>query len=242
MADEVPRPSRRYTPSVATTSSRSIPAGTAGFGAIGRAWRWMGSRSPLAWVVVTPVVTAPLTAILVFSLARELNARELGLPVWRNELIPATLHYFDFWVTALLLIGPGLLNLLVVLWFFQRNGYIRVAAALALVVALIRTVGIMLLFFTFTPSDLIVHDGQLLMRIEAERPGLLALEPRASPQEALVRLVLPMWLFGAFAWGPSVLIWGLYNLVMERLAPHLTPPRSQQAGDPRSWGGFFSRR
>lgn len=209
---------------------------------IGRAWRWFARRSPLAVLVVTPVVTAPLTAVLVFGFARELNAWALGLPIWRDEMIPASLHYFDFWPTALLLMGPGLLNLLVVLWFLQRNGYVRVAAALALVVALARTVGVLFVFFAISQSDLIIHEGQLLMRIEAERTGLLALEPRASPREALVRVVVTVWLFGAFAWGPSVLIWGLYNLVMERFLPHLKPPQGRQAGAPRSWGAFFERR
>lgn len=209
---------------------------------IGRAWRWFARRSPLAVLVVTPVVTAPLTAVLVFGFARELNAWALGLPIWRDEMIPASLHYFDFWPTALLLMGPGLLNLLVVLWFLQRNGYVRVAAALALVVALARTVGVLFVFFAISQSDLIIHEGQLLMRIEAERTGLLALEPRASPREALVRVVVTVWLFGAFAWGPSVLIWGLYNLVMERFLPHLKPPQGREAGAPRSWGGFFERR
>ena len=227
---------------MATTSTRFAPADAERPGVIERAWRWIGTRSPLAWVVLTPVLTAPLTAVLVFGFARELNARELGLPVWRNEIIPATLHYFDFWPTALLLIGPGLLNLLVVLWFFQRNGYMRIAAAIALVVALLRTVGVLFVFFAISQSDLIFHDGQLLMRIEVERTGFLALEPRASPREALVRLVLTMWLFGAFAWGPSVLLWGLYNLVMDRFLPHLKPPRVRRAGEPRSWASFFERR
>ncbi len=202
----------------------------------------MGRHSPLALLVVTPMVTAPLTAVLVFGFARELSARELGLPIWRNELIPATLHYFDFWPTALLLIGPGVLNLLVVLWFFQRNGYMRVAAAIALVLALVRTVGVLFLFFAIAQSDLIFHDGQLLMRIEVERTGFLALEPRASPREALVRLPLMMWLFGAFAWGPSVLAWGLFNLVMDRFLPHMKPPQGRPTGASPNWGGFFERR
>ena len=227
---------------MATTPAPAIPADPESPGMITRAWRWAGRRSPLALLVVSPILTAPLTAILVFGLARELNARELGLPVWRNELIPATLHYFDFWPTALLLIGPGLVNLLVVLWFFQRNGYLRVAAALGLVVALARTVGVLLVFFAISQSDLIIHEGQLLMRIEVERTGFLALEPRASPREALVRLVLTVWLFGAFAWGPSVLAWGLYNLVMDRFLPHLKPPQTRRPGEPRSWASFFERR
>jgi len=228
---------------MATTASGSATADAGSFGALGRAWRRMGSYSPLAWLVVTPVVTAPLTALLVFGFAQELSPRSLGLPVWRNEMIPASLHYFDFWLTALLLIGPGLvLNLLVVLWFFQRNGYMRVAASIALVLALVRTVGVLFLFFAIAQSDLIIHDGQLLMRIEVERTGFLALEPRASAREALVRLPLMMWLFGAFAWGPSVLAWGLFNLLMDRFLPHLKPPQGQRAHEPRNWGNFLGRR
>ena len=51
-----------------------------------------------------------------------------------------------------------------------------------------------------------------------------------------------MWLFGAFAWGPSVLAWGLFNLVMDRFLPHLKPPQGQKAHEPRHWGNFLGRR
>lgn len=209
---------------------------------IGRWWRWIWDHSPLAWLVLSPVVTAPLSALLLFGFAEQLNARELGLPIWRNEVIPASLHYFDFWRTFLLLTVPGLVNLLVVLWFLHRNGYMRIAAAVALVVALVRTFGVVFLFFIMTPSDLITHEGQWLMRLEVERTGLQALEPRASPEVAILQLLATVWLFGAFAWGPSVAIWGLYNLVMDRFLSHLKPPRRQQPGEQRSWASFFERR
>ena len=228
---------------MATAPSPFAPPAAGAVDVIKRLWRWMARRSPLALLVVTPVVTVPLSAVLVLTFGEQLNARELGLPIWRDEAIPASLHYFDFWRTWWLLTAPGLLNLLVILWFFQRNGYIRVAAGLALVIALAKTFGVVLIYFAVSQSDLIVHEGERLMRLEVERSGLLALEPVASARDALFRLLATMWLFGAFAWGPSVLIWGLYNLVMDRLLPHLHPPQGRrQLGEPRRWGDFFRRR
>ena len=227
---------------MAVATSRLPRPGAGVPGRIVRVWRWAGRQSPLALPVVSPVVTVPLTAVLVFAFAEQLDARALGLPIWRNEAIPASVHYFDFWRTWLLLTAPGLLNLLVVLWFFQRNAYRRVAAGLALVVGLVRTFGVLFAFFALAQSDLIVHEGVPLMRLEVERSGLLALEPRASTGDALLQLLVTLWLYGAYAWGPSVLIWGLYNLSMDRFLPHLKPPQERQSGEPRGWGSFLARR
>lgn len=207
---------------------------------IGRVRRWIARQSPLAWLLMTPVLTVPLSALLVFVFAQDANAGALGLPIWRNDAVPARLYYFEFWPTYLLLTGPGVLNLLVVLWFFQRNGYVRVAAGVGLIVAIVRSFVVVLVFFAIAQSDVISHQGDLFIRMEVEQRGIISL--RHSPETALLRLLSTTWLFGAFAWGVSFLVWGLYNLAMDRLAPDLKPPRPRRAGEPRSWSGFFERR
>ena len=208
---------------------------------IGKARRWFAKRSPLAWPLVTPVLTVPLSALLVFAFAQDLDAPSLGLPIWRNEAVPARLYYFEFWPTYLLLTGPGVLNLLVVLWAFQRNGYVRVAAGVGLVVAIVRSFVVVLVFFAIAQSDVISHEGGLLIRMEVENRGIISLDDH-SPGTALLRLLSTTWLFGAYAWGGSLLVWGLYNLAMDRLLPDLKPPKPSRAREPTSWGGFFERR
>ena len=200
------------------------------------------NQSPFAWLVVTPLVTAPLSALLLFTFGDALDATALGLPLWRNESIPASVYYFDFWPTLLLLTTPGLLNLLVVLWFFQPNGYVRVAAGLALVLALVRTFGVLLFYFWISQSDLISHEGGLLMRLEVEGTGLFAGGGRPPLDAAKFRLLATMWLYGSIVWAATLAMWGLYNLVMDRFLPDFKPPHRRRPGEPRSWGGVFDRR
>ena len=209
---------------------------------MGRAGRWTARRSPLVVLLVTPLVTAPISAVLVFGFSETIDAGVLGLPRFREEgPFPATNFYFDFWPTWLLLIGPGFLNLLVALWLFQRNGYVRVAAALALVVAAIRIFVVPVLYFSFGQSDIISHDGGRLMRMEVENTGFL-LGRAPTPEIARLQLLVNVWLHGAYAWGATIALAGLFNLLMDRIWPGLKPPRQREPGEPRSWGGFLEGR
>ena len=209
---------------------------------MGRARRWTARRSPLVVLLFTPLVTAPISAVLVFGFSETIDPRVLGLPRIREEgPFPATNFYFDFWPTWLLLIGPGFLNLLVALWLFQRNGYVRVAAALALGVAAIRVFVVPLLYFSFGQSDIISHEGGRLMRMEVENTGFL-LGRAPTPEIARLQLLVNVWLHGAYAWGATIALAGLFNLLMDRIWPRLKPPRKRQPGEPRGWGGFLERR
>lgn len=207
---------------------------------IRRVGQWFTRQSPLAWLLVTPVVTVPLTALLVFTLANDLHPASVGLPVFRDEGSAARLYYFDFWPTWALVTLPGLLNFLVLLWFLQRNTYVRVAATIALVVAIVRTFVVVLMFFAISESDLITHEGGILIRMEVDYRVLPLVDH--SPETALLRLLASVWLYGVSAWGATALVWGLYNLVMDRVAPQLKPPKRHLVAEPRSWAGFFERR
>ncbi len=203
----------------------------------------MGRRSPFLWLVLTPLLTAPLSVLLIYGFAEELDARSLGLPTTRMEAnLRATLYYYDFWPTWLLLTLPGLPNLLVVLWFLHRSAYVRVAAGGALVLAVLRTFVVLLVFFATSQTNVISHDGGLLMRIALEGKGFLANIGDHSPGFAKMRMLLTLWLYGVYAWAACLALWPLWNIVMDRFLPHLRPPQKRRAGESRSWGSFLERR
>ena len=204
---------------------------------------WLSRRSPFLWLVVTPLLTAPLSAVLMYAFAQELDARSLGLPTTRMEAnLHATLYYYDFWPTWLLLTVGGLPNLLVALWFLHRSGYVRVAAGAALVVAALRTFFVLLVFFATSQTNVISHDGGLLIRVALEAKGFLSNLGDHSPEFAKMRMLFTLWLYGAYTWAACLALWPLFNLVMDRFLPHLKPPRKRQRGEPRAWGSFLERR
>ncbi|MYK25348.1 MAG: hypothetical protein F4052_00070, partial [Dehalococcoidia bacterium] len=53
----------------------------------------LGRRSPFLWLVLTPLLTAPLSLALIYGFAEELDADSLGLPTTRMEAnLQATLY------------------------------------------------------------------------------------------------------------------------------------------------------
>ncbi len=212
-------------------------------GALRKLLGGLSRRSPFLWLVLTPLLTAPLSVVLIYGFAQELDARSLGLPTTRMEAnLRATLYYYDFWPTWMLLTVAGLPNLLVALWFFQPNGYMRVAAGAALVMAVLRTFVVVLVFFATAQTNVISHDGELLMRVALEAKGWLANVGDHSPGFAKMRMLLTLWLYGAYTWAACLALWPLFNLVMDRFLPHLKPPPRRQPGEPRAWGSFLERR
>ena len=203
----------------------------------------MSRRSPFLWLVLTPLVTAPLSAVLIFAFAEELDAHSLGLPTTRMEAnLAATLYYYDFWPTWLLLTLAGLPNLLVAVWFFQPSRYVRVAAGAALVVAILRTFVVLLVFFATAQTNVIAHDGGLLLRIALEAKGWLSGLGDHTPEYAKLRMLFTLWFYGIYTWVACVALWRLFNLLMDRFLPHLEPPQRRQPGEPRRWGSFLERR
>ena len=185
-----------------------------------------------------------------YAFAQELDARALGLPTTSLGLpttrmeanLHATLYYYDFWPTWLLLTVGGLPNLLVALWFLHRSGYVRVAAGAALVVAALRTFVVLLVFFATSQTNVITHDGGLLIRVALEAKGFLSNLGDHSPEFAKMRMLFTLWLYGAYTWAACLALWPLFNLVMDRFLPQLEPPRKRQRGEPRAWGSFLERR
>ena len=195
------------------------------------------NQSPFAWLVVTPLVTAPLSAVLLFAFGDALDATALGLPLWRNESIPASVYYFDFWPTLLLLTTPGLLNLLVAPWLFRDLTYERMAGALALTLALLRTFVVPLAAIIWFSAS-VVGDAGLLIRVPINEGGGYA----PSTLTATFRLLTTAWTSGLWMWLVTVGLWLAYEPLMERFLPNVMPPHDRHPDEATRWGEFLGRR
>lgn len=212
----------------------------------GGAWRWLRRRLPFFWITVSPLVTAPLGILFLFAFGGEHEAAALGLPEgelcrFRGTLAQACFYYFDVWRTGLLLAAAGAPSLLAGLWLLRRNGYVRVAAALALGLALARTLVVPLA--TVALSQFELHDaGGLWLRVEvATGGGPGDLEPPTATA-ASWRLLLAVWAGGAVFWTATVALWRGYEPLMARFWRSLTPPGGPRAGAPPRWTGFLGQR
>ena len=210
-----------------------------------RAWSWIKRRLPFLVITVSPVATAPLAALLLLTAGGEHGATALGLP--ENDLckfdgfIAQTCnYYFDFWRTWALIAAPGVLNLLVVLWFLNRNGYVRFAAVVALALGLIRTLIVPMATIAF--SETVVNDGGLFLRIEVGATGVVTDITSPSEGTAIRRLLTAAWIGGAVFWALSVMVWRAYEPLMARYWRNLDPPGGPRPDAPPRWTGFLRRR
>ena len=207
---------------------------------------WAKKQSPLLYVLVTPVITLPLSALLLFTVGGEHEANALGLPAgdlcrFQGHIAQRCFYYFDFWRTGLLLAIPGALNLLVALWLLDRNGYVRFAAAVALALAAVRTFIVPLATVAVTQFD-VIDVGGLWLRVEVEATGMFI--DVASPSEgvAIRRLLTAAWAGGAVLWGVTAVLWRAYEPLMAQFWRNLDPPSGPRPDAPPRWTGFLRRR
>ena len=216
-----------------------------GTGGEHRVLTWVKKRSPLVWILVTPVATLPLSALLLFTLGGEHDANALGLPAgdlcrFQGHIAQTCFYYFDFWRTGLLLAAPGALNLLVALWLLDRNGYVRVAAAVALVLAVVRTLVVPLATVAVSQFD-VIDVGGLLLRVEVEATGMFIDVTSPSEGVAIRRLLTAAWIGGAVLWGVSAVVWQAYEPLMAQFWRSLDPPGGPRPNTPPRWTGFLRR-
>ena len=209
---------------------------------IGKAWRGMGAYSPFQLTLATPVVTLPLTALLLFTFGGEVDASALGLVEKEWTRSPGRIDrthyfYFDFWSTCLLMTGPGVLNLLVARWLLHDLPYVRGAAALALTLALLRTFLVPLASIVWLSAS-VVGDAGLLVRVPINEGGGYA----PSSLQATLRLLTTAWTNGLGMWALTLGVWLAYEPLMERFLPNLAPPHDRTPDEPRRWTGFLTRR
>ncbi|HCV00751.1 MAG TPA: hypothetical protein DGL25_06065 [Dehalococcoidia bacterium] len=210
---------------------------------IGNIRQQWAERSPFTWILATPLVTLPLSGLLLFTVGGTVDAEALGLTEQEwvkvgERLDRVNYFHFDFWSTCGLLLGPGLLNLVVALWVFHPLTYVRTASLLALLLALLRTFVVPLAAILLSPTDLLSSEG-LIIRVPIEESGLRS-DP--SSELAIFRLLGVAWAGGLAMWIVTAVAWKAYEPLMARFQPHLTPPRERHTGEPSKWGGFLSRR
>ena len=211
-----------------------------------RAWSWLKRRLPFLLITVSPLATAPLAALLLFTAGGEHSAEVLGLPEsdlckFEGFIAQTCFYYFDFWRTWLLLAIPGVLNLGVLLWLLNRNGYVRVAAVVALALGLVRT--LIVPVATIALSQIaFVSDGGWFLRVEVETTGVVTDFSSPSEGTAIRRVLTAAWIGGAIFWGITVLVWRAYEPLMARYWRSLDPPGGPRLDAPKRWTGFLTRR
>lgn len=208
-------------------------------------FQWLKARSPFLWVLVTPIATLPLSALLLFTLGGEHDAAELGLPAgelcrFEGLLAQTCFYYFDFWRTWLLLAIPGALNLLVVLWVLQRNGYVRVAAVIALLLGLVRSLVVPMAAIAVSHFAL-YSDGGLYLQGEIIAGGGVGDIDPPSAERALRQLLTAAWIGGGVAWAVTLVVWRAYEPIMARYWRSLDPPWGPRPDEPKRWTGFLHR-
>ena len=206
-------------------------------------WRRVGGWSPLQWLLLTPVVTLPLSALLVLTVGGDLGGASLGLVEmeWTKEnrqLDRTHYFYYDFWLTWALLTAPGVLNLLVARWLFHELTYVRLAAGIGLVLAVLRTFIVPVASMVWISADILNHDTGLLIRVPVGEAGR-QIDP--SPLEATLTLLVTAWTAGLGMWILTFAIWQAYEPLMARFFPRLAPPRERSEGEPKGWSGFLGK-
>ncbi len=210
---------------------------------IGSLLRRLGSQSPFEWLLVTPVVTLPLSAVLIFTVGGVLDAQALGLTEveWVKEsgrLDRVHYFYFDFWLTWAVLTAPGVVNLLVAWWLRHDLIYVRIAAGLAVALGLLRMFVVPMASVLWLTGDLMSEDG-LILRIPVGEAGAAS---GPSPSFATLSVLITAWMGGFGMWVVTLGVWQGYGRLMERLFPGVAPPREEFQGDEGRWGGFFRKR
>ena len=207
-------------------------------------WRRLRARSPFVLLLLTPIVTLPVAGVLIFTLSGDVDAEALGLVEveWTRDdgrLDRTHYYYFDFWRTWLLLTVPGVINLLVAWWLFHRLTYVRLAAGLGLLLALLRTFVVPVAAITWLTAD-VIGDAGLLLQFPLGESGLGG----SSPSRAVAKsnLLTTAWMGGLGMWLVTFGLWRGYEPLMARFWPALEPPRERVEGEPRRWTGFGSGR
>ncbi len=208
---------------------------------------WLRARQPFVWVTITPVVTVPLSALLLYTVGGEHTASVLGLPAgdlcrFEGHIAQKCFYYFDFWRTWLLFAIPGaVLNLGVVLWLLKGNSYVSVAAIVALLLGLVRSLVIPMAAVAVSQFD-VFDDVGLWLRVEIVARGVTVDVESPSTNLAIRQLLIAAWAGGAIMWVLTVGVWRAYEPFMARFWRGIEPPGGPRPDQPPRWTGFHGRR
>lgn len=150
--------------------------------------------TPFLWIILTPIVTVPLSAILFLLLAGYQEEKD----VLDCSFLCDPHDYFAVRGTITAFALPGLLNLVPFVWVVSRNTRARLAGIVAGLLGLARLLipaVVLILSFDRVTGD----DGTSYF---LDRFPIL-------PWTAHI----DVWLFGFLAWTGSLLVWGLFAII-----------------------------
>jgi len=179
-------------------------------------WPWDDWLLAFVWILITPIVTVPVTAAVFDGLIRQ--PEEIGLPPndsgfgaglfeggGCNSLLgPTCYEYAEFSPTLLAFILPGLVNLLPVLWMLSSRPRARLAGVVAGLLGGIRS-AIPILVLTLGYERVTNVAGTSYFRWDT-LDFIVPSEPTFG-----------IWMLGAFAWlGCLIALFAFWTLTDER--------------------------
>ncbi len=161
---------------------------------------WLNDWSrPFWWIILTPIVTVPLSAILFSVLAGYHSPGEVGLPD-RSEhgWFGTTYEYAEVLPTLIAFALPGLLNLVPFLWVSSTRPRVLAAGIVAGLLGIVRfSIPVIVLMLSF---DRVTNPGGTAY---FEFPlGIGSLSK------------VEVWFFGALAWVGSLLVCALFAAIL----------------------------
>jgi hypothetical protein len=173
-----------------------------------RSWlnRWW---LPFLWITLTPVVTVPLSAVLFDTLAGYQTPAEVGLPDpartdgcdrdgWFGGFCP-TYEYSEVAPTIFAFVLPGLLNLISFLWVSSTRPRVLAAGIVAGLFGIVRvSIPVIVLMTAF--NRVTAAGGTTYFDFGG---GWINFSPADE-----------VWSAGALAWLGSLLVWGLFAIVL----------------------------
>lgn len=204
-------------------STRDLPAATV------NDW-W----NPFLWIMLAPIVTVPLSALLFVLLVGTHNGSDVGLP---DTSLPfqcfidcpayAAYEYSEVAPTVAVFALPGLLNLGPFVWVFSKKPKVRFAGIVAGLLGLLRLsvppMALMLSFTRFTGAD-----GTSYFQYSYDPDPYFDMEPLSEP---LLDLLSVVWGIGFLAWLASVLAFAVALCFMDR--DRCVPEKQTRARAPR---------
>jgi len=168
----------------------------------GGSWPWDDWLLAFVWILMTPIVTVPVSAAVFDGLIRQ--PEEIGLtPNSRSaacrELFGICYEYAEFSPTLLAFILPGLMNLLPILWILSARPRARLAGVVAGLLGLFRlSIPVMVLLLGF--DRITAPDGGSYLRWASSPLLDLGL---SVPEESV-------WTLGALAWMGCLIVLFLF--------------------------------
>jgi len=163
---------------------------------------WLNKWSmPFWWIILAPIVTVPLSAILFSGLAGYLEPPEVGLPDRTANMFIGANAYSEVVPTLIAFTLPGLLNLAPIIWTLSAKPRVRMAGVVAGLLGLVR-LGMPLAVLMLGFDRLTNASGTSYFDFVTE--GLVVFW--GEPHDVI-------WFFGAVAWLGSLLVWGSFATI-----------------------------